>query len=660
MSIDSRDEMGTLAEAFNDMTRGLLVREQYRSVLSKVVSQDIAEELMKGEVELGGENRDMTVLFADIRGFTPLTEGMEPQDVIALLNECMEHLANAVDAEGGVVDKFIGDEVMAVFGAPVYQPDHAIRAVRAAVRMRQGVEEMNRRRAERGERPLGLGIGVATGVAVAGNMGSSDRMNYTVLGSTVNLAARLTSEAAAGEIVVSEHTRRAAGDACVASSLGGRSLKGFSSEVEAFLIEGVTGEADVAAPSESRAVGALATLAVGAALLAGPVPSTAQLPTLADAGLGYISASGAVQLDLSGQMDLEYLHFSNEEDGLSGLAWGSGSLFAPRVRLFLDAFFGDHLYGLVEWRGDRGEAPTADFWEARLEQAYLRLSDRTGAVSLQGGIFASPFGSYAQRHLSVVDPFIRPPLPYDYRTVISRSWAPRDENWFNRWKDNPEQWRTDGAPPVWAVPYQWGGMASIATGRFNFRLAGMNSAPSSEPLDWYELSLLEGRLSWIAGAQFKVTPELQLGGSYNHGPYVPNDLPNSAESPPEGATYNQRVWAVDASFARGPLMLRGEFLHDTWEVPNLGQDPVELGYTFEAQMDVAAGWSVAARYGRIDFREMEAVAEDWDFDVDRWEAALGYRITLNAGVMATYATTSDSGPIDPSDDLAAVRLWWAF
>jgi adenylate cyclase len=181
----------------------------------------------------------MTVLFADVRGFTSLTEGMEPQDVIGLLNECMEHLSSAIDAEGGVVDKFIGDEVMAVFGAPVTQPDHARRAVVAALRMRDDVVEMNRRRAARGAGAIGLGIGVATGVAVAGNMGSTDRMNYTVLGSTVNLASRLTSEAVAGEILISDETRGVLGDTIVSHSLGERRLKGFSSEMEVYAVDGI-------------------------------------------------------------------------------------------------------------------------------------------------------------------------------------------------------------------------------------------------------------------------------------------------------------------------------------------------------------------------------------------------------------------------------------
>jgi adenylate cyclase len=235
--VDSSDEMGTLAEAFNEMTRGLLQREQYRSVLNKVVSPDVAKELMKGDVDLGGENREVSVLFADIRGFTPLTEGMEPQEVIRVLNECMEHLSRAVDAEDGVVDKFIGDEIMAVFGAPVTQADHAHRAVSAAVRMRDGMAEMNATRVARGDAPLGLGIGIASGVAVAGNMGSSDRLNYTVLGETVNLAARLTDQAEAGEILVSGQTVEKAGAGVVAPCVGQRSLKGFSSDVEVFSVE---------------------------------------------------------------------------------------------------------------------------------------------------------------------------------------------------------------------------------------------------------------------------------------------------------------------------------------------------------------------------------------------------------------------------------------
>jgi adenylate cyclase len=235
------------------MTRGLLLRERYRAVLSKVVSQDVAEELMKGDVELGGESRLVTVIFADIRGFTPLTEGMEPQEVIGLLNECMEYLSQAIDAEGGVVDKFIGDAVMAVFGAPAAQDDHARRAVRAAIRMRVAMATFNAIRASRGDEGLAIGVGVNSGVAVAGNMGSSNRMNYTVVGDVVNLASRLSDQAQPGEILIGGSTLSLAGPGLKASPLGGRALKGFSAEVEVYSVEALTDTDSGEAFDSSRA-----------------------------------------------------------------------------------------------------------------------------------------------------------------------------------------------------------------------------------------------------------------------------------------------------------------------------------------------------------------------------------------------------------------------
>lgn len=238
---ESHDEMGALANAFNEMTRGLQRRERERAVLDKVVSSDVAEELLKGELVLGGESRFVTVLFADIRNFTPLTEGMEPQEVIALLNDCMEHLSRAIDAEGGVVDKFIGDEVMAVFGAPVTQDDHARRAVAAAMRMRVEMATFSALRESRGDPPLAIGVGINSGIAVAGNMGSSNRLNYTVVGEMVNLASRLADQAGPGEILISGETLRLVGEGIKAPALGVRAFKGFSSEVEIYAVESLRG-----------------------------------------------------------------------------------------------------------------------------------------------------------------------------------------------------------------------------------------------------------------------------------------------------------------------------------------------------------------------------------------------------------------------------------
>lgn len=237
VEVRSRDEMGRLAGAFNEMTQGLLLKEQYRGVLDKVVSPEIADELLKGEVVLGGENRELTTLFADITGFTALTEGMEPQRVIALINECMERLGRVVETTGGVVDKYVGDQVMALFGAPVALENHAARAVEAALRMNDELTDLNEERTARGEPPLRVSTGIHSGIVVAGNMGSSSRLNYTVLGAGVNLAARLCTLAGPGEVLVSDETYRSVRNRVRATSLGERPLKGFSNPVQVWRID---------------------------------------------------------------------------------------------------------------------------------------------------------------------------------------------------------------------------------------------------------------------------------------------------------------------------------------------------------------------------------------------------------------------------------------
>ena len=231
VDVRSRDELGQLADAFNDMTYGLLLRDRYKGVLDKVVSRDIANELVKGEIRLGGENREVTTLFADIRGFTPLTEGMEPQQVIGVLNEIMERLSAAVAAEGGVVDKYVGDELMALFGAPLSHGDDAVRAVRAGLRMQRDIAAYNEDRLKRGLLPVRIGLGINTGTVVAGNMGSQKRMNYTVLGAAVNLASRLCSAAQPGQILIGAQTAERVEGAIEFVPLGDRALKGFSGSV---------------------------------------------------------------------------------------------------------------------------------------------------------------------------------------------------------------------------------------------------------------------------------------------------------------------------------------------------------------------------------------------------------------------------------------------
>lgn len=227
----TRDEVGHLANAFNDMAAGLALQEKYRSVLNAVADRTVADRLLDNRESLSGELRDVTVLFCDIRGFTSLTEKMPPGDVIELLNEHMTLLTQVAYDHGGIVDKFVGDLIMVLFGAPLSTERDALRAVECARTMIRARREQN----GTCRQPLEIGIGIATGSVVAGCMGSEQRLSYTVLGHRVNLASRLCSIAQAGEIVVDAETAGGVQGHATFTPLPAMQLKGFSESVQVFL-----------------------------------------------------------------------------------------------------------------------------------------------------------------------------------------------------------------------------------------------------------------------------------------------------------------------------------------------------------------------------------------------------------------------------------------
>ena len=156
-----------------------------------MVSEEIAEEALKGNIQLGGEEKKSDGSFADIRGFSDMTEKMDPKEVIQLINTCMTKVSEKIDAHGGVIDKYVGDEVMALFGAPIDKPGSALQAVQSAIDMVDEIKKWNIERKEKGLPEIEMGMGIHTGVVVAGNMGVVNRLNYTVLGANVNLASRI-------------------------------------------------------------------------------------------------------------------------------------------------------------------------------------------------------------------------------------------------------------------------------------------------------------------------------------------------------------------------------------------------------------------------------------------------------------------------------------
>lgn len=199
-------ELGQLQVGFNQMVSGLRDREHLRDMFGRHVGQDVAAAAARGDVELGGETRVVSVLFVDIVGSTELAASKDPADVVELLNRFFAVVVAEVAERGGLVNKFIGDAALAVFGAPVEMPDHAARALGAARAMAARLAD---------EVPeLGAGIGVATGEAVAGNVGEESRFEYTVIGDAVNAAARLTELAkdVEGRVLVAEETVTEAGE----------------------------------------------------------------------------------------------------------------------------------------------------------------------------------------------------------------------------------------------------------------------------------------------------------------------------------------------------------------------------------------------------------------------------------------------------------------
>jgi len=213
------------------------VRRAFGAYLSPDLVADLAEHPER--LELGGETRDISVLFSDIRGFTTLSESLDPPDLVALLNRYFTPVTRAIQAEGGFVDKFIGDAVMALFNAPVDLPDHPDAACRAAVGMVQALEAFNADQAANGRPQIDIGIGIHTGEAVVGNMGSEERLNYTALGDSVNVASRLEglTKDYGRRILITEVTRdRLQGD-WLTTFLGSVPVKGRAQPVSVFALD---------------------------------------------------------------------------------------------------------------------------------------------------------------------------------------------------------------------------------------------------------------------------------------------------------------------------------------------------------------------------------------------------------------------------------------
>jgi len=234
----SKDEVGELTRAFNEMGESLQQKERIQSAFGRYVSDYVLNQLLETGADgtLGGSEREVTILFADVRRFTRLSEGMKASDVVALLNEVFQLASDRILAHGGTIDKFIGDSVMAYFGAPVPDAEHPLQAVRAAVAIQQALAERNRRFAPDALR-VELGVGIHTGVVVVGTIGSDRRSDYTAIGDAVNVAHRLEKLARPSQILVSEAVQRRVRGALRLRFEGERQLSGRLEPVHVYSVD---------------------------------------------------------------------------------------------------------------------------------------------------------------------------------------------------------------------------------------------------------------------------------------------------------------------------------------------------------------------------------------------------------------------------------------
>lgn len=246
--VRSKDEIGELGIAINDMIAGLKEREFVKKTFKRYVAASVVDALLEDhtKAELSGERREVTVFFSDLSGFTTLSETMPPDVLVALLNEYLNAMADAIWAYEGTIDKFIGDAIVAFWGAPIAKGEEAVRACRAALMNFQKLHEMWPDWERRGLPKLNMRIGIHTGQVVVGNIGAKEQFGYTTIGDTTNTASRLegVNKFYGTRILIGEVTRRDAGDAIVAREIDLIAVKGKSEAIRVYELVGMKGQVD--------------------------------------------------------------------------------------------------------------------------------------------------------------------------------------------------------------------------------------------------------------------------------------------------------------------------------------------------------------------------------------------------------------------------------
>jgi adenylate cyclase len=211
---------------------------QTRAQISRLIPASVVEQVVKGElvIEKGGRLNEITMLFSDIRGFTTMSDGRPPEEVVNTLNEYFEVMVDVLFQFQGTLDKFVGDEIIGLFGAPIPIDDGPFKAVACALSMLQGLAEFNRTRASENLPPIKIGIGINTGNVITGAIGSTRALQYTAIGDAMNVASRLVNVAGAGEVIISENTYRHVAERVEADALPPVRVKGKADELKVYRV----------------------------------------------------------------------------------------------------------------------------------------------------------------------------------------------------------------------------------------------------------------------------------------------------------------------------------------------------------------------------------------------------------------------------------------